>query len=124
MFFSYEQLMNLSLLPAWSWDVEIFSVHVGRINIRECVWIVVGLTAGRWLQKASGNATATATLALNRLGAALVVLGTLSAGRTSYASGHAQTFERRPGPTDPGAASAIHTRAPDGALPVDFFLDE
>ncbi len=114
MLFSYGQLTRLFVLP--SWNLRIVSFSIGHIPVLALAWIAAAVAASRWLQRASRDATATVTLALNVAAVALVVLGTLSAGTTSHASSHEQQMRHRQLPLTERRHTTDHTAGNQPAL--------
>src|SRR6185436_6642674 len=72
---------------------RLFSISFGENRAPATVWIVAALVTARWLKNLSRDGTRTVTLVLNRVGAVLVLLATLSLATSVYASGHTHVGE-------------------------------
>jgi hypothetical protein len=72
LFVSYGHIENL--ITAWSWGFHVFTVQIGYKKMTAAICAVTLMCLAKWLAGASRDTTRGATTALNRVGAALVLL--------------------------------------------------
>jgi hypothetical protein len=120
MFFSYGHLMNLLAVPLW--DFHVWSIRIGAVKAIAGAWIIIGLTVGRWLSTSSPDAARTVTVAMNRVGAALLLLTISSLAVSGYVSRHEPNVERRQSRDTTPARSPDQTRAGNRDLPDIYYI--
>jgi len=120
MFFSYGHLMSFLTIPLW--DFHVWSIRIGAVKAIACAWIVVGLTVGRWLRTSSPDAASSVTVAMNRVGAALVLLTISSLAVSAYGSGHAQNVEKRQFQATVPAGSPERAAAGNRDVPDIYYI--